>query len=372
MKHLLKFTAAICIAIVLFSSCKKDNNKAANKSEVANKSESVKYPDFSSRANLIDTISPKFVDSLRTGTNELFKGINPMPNGINRQVIADNFDPTARMEITIWADYVDGQHNHAEVSVDASYVMIGGGARTSNFSNTNAGDLGLLTAAYPKDDGTFSTFVADSKDHLVAYNHRLWVYVVGMRLFDAGAGVIDPATVIIPNMNITKTTSSSAAHPTTTACAPSGYTLLSGGAKVNWSGAGNLLTGSIPSSLTCWTSASKDHGISSPATIESYALSIIANGITAFGTIEASSYAYTTLTYNGQIGSVNLSSLNVLGTGNWLISGIGGNTTYSLYGGRLLIEMYPLTGTDAKISDKDHSYADHGTLTGQIGLIRRL
>jgi hypothetical protein len=149
--------------------------------------------------------------------------------------------------------------------------------------------------------------------------------------------------------------------------------LLSGGARVNWTGAGNLLTGSFfDNTGFCWNAMSKDHRISSPATIESYALSIVANGIPQFGNIEISYNAYAAPTYNGQVGSVTVSSLNVQGTGNWLISGIGGNATYvGQYGGRLLIEMYPLSGTLAKISDKDHVVADHGILYGQIGMIRK-
>jgi|GEM_PF-3184702 len=138
--------------------------------------------------------------------NSKKSGPGAEPMGPTRQVIGSAFDNTGRLEVTIWGEYVDGKYPHAEVSVDPDFVMIGGGARVSNFSNTNSGVNALLTSAYPKDDGTFSTFVADSKEHLILYNHRLWVYVIGLKLYDF-AGQPIPSSYTKTFMNITKTTS---------------------------------------------------------------------------------------------------------------------------------------------------------------------
>lgn len=45
-------------------------------------------------------------------------------------------------------------------------------------------------------------------------------------------------------------------HPTASVTVPAGYKLVSGGARVNWHGAGNMLTASYPSSdNTAWTGA---------------------------------------------------------------------------------------------------------------------
>lgn len=193
------------------------------------------------------------------------------------QIIASSYDNSGKVQITIWGNYVDGFHNHAEVSVDPGFVLIGGGARVSNFSNTNSGVKALLVSEYPKNDGTFTTFVADSKDHSVSYNHRLWVYAIGMKLYDANQNPID-ANVIKSYLNLSTTISLSSENPIATTCPPTGYTSLSGGAKINYQNQGVLLTESWHPGLSgdsrCWEAKGKDHSVVSYATIESYNLSI--------------------------------------------------------------------------------------------------
>ena len=66
-------------------------------------------------------------------------------------------------------------------------------------------------------------------------------------------------------------------HPTASVTVPAGYKLVSGGARDNWRGAGNMLTASYPSSdNTAWTAYGKDHeaGYGDPATITVYAVAI--------------------------------------------------------------------------------------------------
>ena len=53
---------------------------------------------------------------------------------------------------------------------------------------------------------------------------------------------------------------------------PQGYTLTGGGAFVDYTGAGNLLTASFPSSDTSWEVRSKDHDVSDPSTITAFAI----------------------------------------------------------------------------------------------------
>lgn len=73
-------------------------------------------------------------------------------------------------------------------------------------------------------------------------------------------------------------------HPTNYVSVPSGYSLIGGGARVNWTGAGNLLVYSYPSS-NFWNVGSKDHNVASPATIEAWAIGIN-NYIPNFGYID--------------------------------------------------------------------------------------
>jgi len=63
-------------------------------------------------------------------------------------------------------------------------------------------------------------------------------------------------------------------HPKGTITVDNGYKVIGGGARVNWQGAGNMLTASYPSSETEWTALAKDHDAPSPATIDVYALGL--------------------------------------------------------------------------------------------------
>lgn len=317
----------------------------------------------------------KDLTPLRDEVNESSKTRSPRepanpnpPSSQARVLISSAFDNSGRLEVAVWAESADGNHPHAEVAVDPGFVLIGGGARVSNFSNTSFGVNALLTAAYPKDDGTFSTYAADSKDHIQSYSHRLWVYAIGMRMYDASMIPLD-ASYVKTYMNISKTVSSSSQFPTATACPPSGYTTLSGGAKINWSGEGNLLVQSgWPSSYPCLFAKGKDHKKVSPATIESYVVSI-SNTIPEFGPLEFASHQGGHSSNPYQQESITLQATHPF-TGNYLVAGVGARTDYIGWG-RLLFEMYPVNATSIKVSDKDHIDPDQGTLYAWISMIRK-
>jgi hypothetical protein len=65
-----------------------------------------------------------------------------------------------------------------------------------------------------------------------------------------------------------------AAHPETTLTVPVGWKILGGGARVNWSEPGNLLTASFPKDARTWVAKAKDHTQSSPANIDVWAIAI--------------------------------------------------------------------------------------------------
>jgi len=68
-------------------------------------------------------------------------------------------------------------------------------------------------------------------------------------------------------VKIFEESSATAQHPSIEYTVPENYKILGGGARVNWSGAGNLLTASYPKNVQTWVAKSKDHGIVSPANI---------------------------------------------------------------------------------------------------------
>jgi hypothetical protein len=63
-------------------------------------------------------------------------------------------------------------------------------------------------------------------------------------------------------------------YPEATLTVPDGYKILGGGARVNWSDPGNLLTVSFPKDARTWFAKSKDHGKGSPADIDVWAIAI--------------------------------------------------------------------------------------------------
>ncbi|MEM7675483.1 MAG: hypothetical protein AAF449_05715 [Myxococcota bacterium] len=84
---------------------------------------------------------------------------------------------------------------------------------------------------------------------------------------------IDDASATF-RVTTTESRSTVAAHPTTTATIPADHTLIGGGCRASFTGSGQLLVASYPSSPRGWTCKSKDHITSDPSNIIAYALSV--------------------------------------------------------------------------------------------------
>lgn len=280
----------------------------------------------------------------------------------NGKVKLMDFDPSGRLEVRIWSGYVDGSHNHAEVAVDPDFVLVGGGARVTNFSNDETGVNALLTSSYPKDDGNFNTWIAESKDHILSYNHRLWVFAIGMKLYDQNQQPL-AASYVKSHMNISKATSGTSNRPATSINVPSGYNLLSGGAHIVYNAPGILLVqswGNIPISpaISGWYVSGKDHTAPATGYIEAYALSFD-NNIPEFGSLAFRSL-YDQANYSDHMVTKSL-SIDPNNEG-WMLTGIGTVATYnSGEQGRLVFAQYPVDGKVGRVGTKDHVNSD---LTG--------
>jgi hypothetical protein len=156
---------------------------------------------------------------------------------------------------------VQAGHPSQDISVQGQdwqgYTMIGGGAQV-NWSG--AGNL--LTASYPRDGITWS---CAAKDHLAASSATITAYVIGLKCKVDGLKVLQ---------NIQKSSSSPEDHPTASVSPSAGYVVVGGGARVNYSGAGNMLTASYPRDKQTWEARSKDHAQSDPATLDVYAIGL--------------------------------------------------------------------------------------------------
>ncbi len=204
-----------------------------------------------------------------------------LPKNFKSQVIYT--DESGRVEISIGAKLLQENSNLKSVTafVPDGFLCIGGSAQATVIN----GDPGaLLTMSAPTVGiHKFKGWRGEAKAHL--YGNGVWwfeVTAIGIRLKDNNGNYI-PQEQLKNSLRIFSKTSSVTGHPSASASVSTGFKLVSGGAKVNWSGNGNLLTASYPSGNS-WIVKSKDHGVPSAASITSYAIGIKHN-IPNFGSL---------------------------------------------------------------------------------------
>jgi hypothetical protein len=152
------------------------------------------------------------------------------------------------------------------VQLPAGCVLTGGGA-SANW--TGAGSY--LTASYPNSN---NSWLGAAKDHIHSDPSTLTVYVLGIK----------PASGPLPTVLVLASpfSNSPVSHPTNSvgSTLPAGYTIMSGGAVDYWGSAGNMLTGTFPTTNTAntqiltWNGNGKDHEIVSTATLGAFAVAL--------------------------------------------------------------------------------------------------
>ena len=164
-------------------------------------------------------------------------------------------DPKDEWDVVIVpVDSPPANHPEAVASVPQGYVMTGGGAFVRY-----QGEGNLLTASYPIDS---QSWAAKGKDHEAPDPASLTVYAIGVRPRNGAPNV---------KMKFFHFTSDIAAHPSGQVQVDSGLKLVGGGAIVNWTGEGNLLTASYPQG-SAWVAAAKEHIRPDHAAITVYAI----------------------------------------------------------------------------------------------------
>jgi hypothetical protein len=260
------------------------------------------------------------------------------------------------------------------------YALVGGGAEIEDVNHTAGA---LLTKSWMMADQR--NWEASSKDHLVAFSHRLRAWTIAIKL-DGISGADLRAKV----HRIEVTTPSNVAAPTAFAPIPgSSNVLLGGGAKAIYTGAGQLLVASYPQfsgGSWGWRTNSKDHGISNPGKVLAQAIYMTnipwgVGGATLDGRIfslhkvPAVPGGYAVLTTAGPIPDPADLRMNdqldpFCGCNfGWVLTGIGADT-YLVGGanGRLLVDLFPL-GWDrgsVHVTTKDHSAKNGGGINGYI------
>lgn len=228
---------------------------------------------------------------------------------------------------------------HPETSVFSSYqfLVFGGGAKV-NWSGAGS----LLTGIWPESN---TSFRARSKDHQYSSPASIDVYAVTAKMLNG-------APVAAGDYILVEQTSSYAAHPQVSAHLPAGYTLVGGGARVNWSGNGNLLYASYPNGNS-WVAASKDHVLSSPATVTAYAIGV-SNAFLNYHRLSVQTRQIASGTTNHPNASCTLDyGYKIIGGGakiNW--TGAGG----------LLTASYPINEQGWYAAGKDHGVASPSSI----------
>lgn len=262
-------------------------------------------------------------------------------------------------------DGIDRQINHVQHQLPSDFVLIGGGATTSNVL---AG--ALLTESRP--DWANNTWVVSSKSHIDSDPHILTVYAVGIKI--AGVSAESLRSVMTYKVSDASSSSSSQSKPWAYAQINSPFILIGGGAKVNNPDAdwGNMLVYSYPSGQG-WFVGSKDHINADPATITAYAIGI-QDFIPGFGYIDVNMLQDDRTVSNG----TNTLSYNLADNNGYVNASVGALEDYNPAGwGRMLTQMRPWeripnTNTaSAFVESKAHKKICSGTLHIYLKMIRK-
>lgn len=143
-----------------------------------------------------------------------------------------------------------------------------------------------------------------------------------------------------------------AAHPEAEVKVAQGYKVVGCGARVNWSGAGNLLTALYPNGAaqSC-IARSKDHILSSPASISAWAIGLY----DPQNEWEVTIFSQSTGATAHPRGSVTVPT-------GWAMTGGGAQLNYGSYGS-LLTANFPASHDTWEARGKDHEWSDPSSMT---------
>jgi hypothetical protein len=139
---------------------------------------------------------------------------------------------------------------------------------------------------------------------------------------------------------------------------PNGYKILCGGAYVNFSGVGNMLTASYPSNTRTWYASQKDHHEESSGYLTLYAMAVY----DPFNLLDVN------ITEKTSAAKTSAPFITVKPPYGYALVGGGSRVNYSGYG-NLLIASVPQGDGSWYSMSKDHLQSDHADITGYcIGL----
>nr|WP_315194089.1 S8 family peptidase [uncultured Aquabacterium sp.] len=252
--------------------------------------------------------------------------------------------------------------NDFAVELPEDYLVVGGGVEA-----TNAPVGHLLTASHP--DVTRNAWVVGTKDHLASNPHQIKAWAIGIKVTGLSRAAL------LSNMRFQQVTSAVSAAPlAVTPGVPMSHMLLNGGFKVGPNAVGNLGTASFPRynatlNIAQWVAGSKDHGVSSPASVTAYSIEMprSISGIGSFSTGSVGTASGTTPTSHpvALVGSIFT---------DMVLVGCGGSAT-STGPGQLLWKMRPFKDpvdgqNKCEVGSKDHMYSSPGISNAYVQTLR--
>ena len=210
---------------------------------------------WTGEGNLLTASFPEGNNTWRANSKDHMKA-SPAPVTAFAIVIDD---PDDIWEIQVFQSRPSPAANHPyqEISVGSGYVMVGGGAQVDYRGHGN-----MLFASYPINE---TTWRAQSKDHTVGDPATITAYAIGLKCKVAGVRVVS---------EIKRSRSNPGSRPLALASPSSGYVMLGGGAALNFSGPGLLLTQSYPRESNTWEGQAKDHLVGDSGTIDTYCIGV--------------------------------------------------------------------------------------------------
>jgi hypothetical protein len=149
-------------------------------------------------------------------------------------------------------------HPTLQVDLPEEFTLVGGGAR-ANYTGVGS----MLYGSYPVNGK--ESWIGSAKDHLISdTSSTITVWAIGLK-----TSFLDEAEMNITR--VTQTTPTVAHHPRIALVVPD-FHLTGGGALVNWSGLGSLLTAAFPQDRQTWRGEGKSHLRVDPSTITVWAI----------------------------------------------------------------------------------------------------
>ncbi len=272
----------------------------------------------------------------------------------NSRLIRAQKDASGKITVAVFERSAGNEQAHFTdfaIDVPEGFVAIGGGIRATNLGSGN-----LITASYPNDQLT--AWIVSSKDHLYPNPVRIVGYAIGLKI----EGLTQQQ--LMKYISVGVQSSSWVSHPDTSSGVPEGYQLIGGGVRVDWSGAGNLVTASYPENNFSWRVKTKDHVTSSPATAFAYAIGI-KKALPGIGRVSVD----ITSTSSGSAGHP-ASAVTV--TPGYALTSCGANVHWQ-GAGNLLWKIKPLTEGSfhgCEVASKDHKIVSPATITSYAVGIR--